>query len=482
MNYNMRYNIVFIVVDALRAQNLRQYGYYEDTMPHIGRYVEKYGIVFLSSYSTTDQTDPSFTSIFSGRHPLVHGIIKHGVEITTKELALFRKTKTKMLAEILKKYGYITLGIDWLSRWHRKGFIHYGEPQELGCSKNILSSLSAKRYIGGILRRLYLSTPRYINRYVVRIFNSLGLYQHLDAMSFIEAAKKCIRKIRSFGKPFFIEIHLWDTHTPFNLPKYYRRISKDYREKVPIDAIVRNIKNEEWKEKVLKYHLRGIKYVHEVEEYYNSAIRYVDEALYSLITFLEDLKLFENTIIVITGDHGDNLVRNNIFMGHGGLYQRVIKVPLFILNIPLSYRKRVRGLVQHIDVVPTILDVLRIPLRHYEMSGHSLKNDILSGKTSREYVLAVSSVAPKRYSFINYEERYKIIFSPKYEDGLDKYGGLWLRSRIELYDLKRDPDETVNIAENNPDIVKELIKKSNEVIKEYIKQRVRLILKHSLIS
>jgi len=476
-----KYNIIFVVVDALRAQNLKAYGYAEETMPYTRKYIDEYGTVFLSSYSTTDQTDPSFTSIFSGRHPIVHGIIRHGTEVTIKELSLFRKTKTKLLAELLRKQGYITIGIDWLSRWHKRGFLYYGEPHELTCSKTLLSSLMSKKYVSGFLRRIYLETPNFFSSLVIKAYNSLGIYQHLDAMSFIEAAKKCIKSVLSTHKPFFIEIHLWDTHTPFHLPKPYRRVNLSENEKIPIGTIIRNIKSAEWREKVITYHLRGIRYVPEVEKYYNNAIRYVDKALYSLFTFLEDLRIFDNTIIVITGDHGDNLIRDNIFMGHGGLYQRVIKVPLFILNMPTYFCKRIKGLVQHIDIVPTLLDILNIPLGKYEVNGMSLKMDLSLGKSSRKYVFTVSSVAPKRYSFIDDEERFKIIFSPKVEDGIDKYGGLWFKSKIELYDLKKDPDEQLNIAKDNPDLAKHLIKEANKVLKRYVKQRIKLIVKNAML-
>ena len=108
-------NAIIIVVDALRARNLSCYGYSMKTSPNIDE-LAKEGVLFEDAYCCINTTDPSLTTIFSGKHPSSHGILSHGVQITTEEVREFNKTGTILLPEILKSQGYTTIAIDWLGR------------------------------------------------------------------------------------------------------------------------------------------------------------------------------------------------------------------------------------------------------------------------------------------------------------------------------------------------------------------------------
>ena len=81
-------NIILIIIDALRVRNLSLYGYPLETSPNIS-YVAKRGIVFENAFSCTNCTDPSLTSILSGRFPLSHGITAQGPEIKKEHLLQF---------------------------------------------------------------------------------------------------------------------------------------------------------------------------------------------------------------------------------------------------------------------------------------------------------------------------------------------------------------------------------------------------------
>ena len=64
--------------------------------------------------------------IVSGKYPISHGIINHGSRVTTEEIRAFKRTGTILLPEILKARGYTTVAVDWLGRWHRRGYTQYG--------------------------------------------------------------------------------------------------------------------------------------------------------------------------------------------------------------------------------------------------------------------------------------------------------------------------------------------------------------------
>ncbi|MFX0141164.1 MAG: sulfatase-like hydrolase/transferase, partial [Candidatus Hodarchaeota archaeon] len=122
-------NIIFIIIDALRARNLSCYGYPILISPNIDM-ISKEGILFEDSYSCSNCTDASRTTIFSGMYPTSHGILGHGGlwrdkkigEVDTRKLY---DSGILLLPEILRAKGYTTLAVDWLGRWHRRGFDHY---------------------------------------------------------------------------------------------------------------------------------------------------------------------------------------------------------------------------------------------------------------------------------------------------------------------------------------------------------------------
>jgi len=124
-------NLVFILIDALRARNLGCYGHNVPTSPFID-FLAKKGTMFTKMFSVTNATDVSLTSIFTGLLPKNHGIRHHADQVTEEEK---QKAKTiHWLPEILKREGYNTVAIDSLERWHKRGFDYYDgrfEPEKL---------------------------------------------------------------------------------------------------------------------------------------------------------------------------------------------------------------------------------------------------------------------------------------------------------------------------------------------------------------
>jgi len=461
------------------------YGYKEMNMPFFNKLIKDYGVVFTEAYSTTDQTDPSFTTIFSGRHPLIHGILRHGPDLSERDLKMFMSTNTLLLSEILKRHGYITLAIDFLKRWHKRGYDIYGEPNDLTFLQTPLTKLTEYSIIRRIILGSYVYTPYYkVSVWLSEMYPKASIFIRQDAKSYVIGAIKLLKKIiKEKRKPFLLTIHFWDTHTPFtNIPKSLWKKYLRNNEKVKIDEILSNIKNEQWRNIVRKYHLKNIKYADEVEAMYNGAITYLDSAIRLLIEFLEDEGIFEDTIIFFTADHGDNLIRGNIFQGHGGLYQRVIKIPLIIINLPNRKNIYVKGFVQHTDIVPTIIKLANINMSSHYFDGQSLIELVESGQSLHRVVLTVSSVAKERYGFIDENGRYKLLYSPSLEAAMDKYGGIWFRDTVELYDLKKDPDENINIAYHEPELAKELVIKLKNIVKKLKRIQARLIVRHRVTS
>ncbi len=467
-----RPNVIIIIADALRAQNLTIYGYPKQTSPVLSK-IAREGVVFQNAYAATDQTDPSFTTILSGRYPLVHGILRHGSDLKPRDISTFHATGTKLLPEFLAQEGYTTVAIDWLGRWHKNGYKIYGAA----------SSFKPKRLLGHsrkarvLATRILARSPNWkVYKLLYKILSATGYFNDLSSITTFEVACRLFKELKE-SRPFFMLLHLWDTHTPFHdIPHFLVKQFYDRTCRETVQDMAQRIKNPKWRHVTLHYHLRGIKCVDEIEPRYNASIRHFDTTLHELMEALREAGFYDESIILITGDHGENLVRNGIFIGHGGLFQRVLKIPLILIGPQIPSQKTVNVPVQHVDIMPTLLRLtgIELPAKYY-VDGTNLLNVVETGESPRPYVFAVSSTAPKRYAFIN--GRYKLVYSPSKADALDKYGGIWFQEVIELYDLALDDDDQKNLAQSDPGLVEEMIGKLNYLVKSLQKTRIKLIVK-----
>ena len=112
-----RPNIILIGLDTTRADYFNK-----DNTPNLHKLAED-GINFTNAFSSTIRTDPGFTSVFTGKHPVSHGILRHGMNVTNKEKENIKHSI--FLPEVLKELGYKTYAVDWLRRWHKRGIDHY---------------------------------------------------------------------------------------------------------------------------------------------------------------------------------------------------------------------------------------------------------------------------------------------------------------------------------------------------------------------
>ncbi len=473
-------NVLVIVIDALRAKNLSCYGYPKLTSPNIDR-LAKEGVLFENAYSCSDHTDPSFTTIFSGKYPISHGIIHHEESVTEEELRDFRLTGTKLLAEILAEAGYCTMGIDWLGRWHKRGYSFYGEYTEknkkIGYRNLLIES------IGKTLYKL----PYPIQKVLRKIRKTLDIPVRHNARDYTNLAIDLIKNVQD---KFFMLIHYWDVHTPFDsIPKEFVDKFYENEKSEKVEDMLKSIECSKWRDLVERYHLKDVKFVHEVECIYNSAINYVDYNIGRLVDFLKDEGTYENTLIIVTGDHGDNLMRNGIFMGHFGLYESVIHVPLIFSGgaLPRGVLKgqRIEGFVQHVDIVPTILDILGVCPKSHDFDGESLLPLMLGEKLDLRGQIFAMEAGRERFAIRIGD--YKYIYSPSPEKlYLDKWKENDIlfkpacRSVRELYNLKEDPEESRNIVDEEKDIANDLEEKLLSQIKMLKTKKEKTIIKNNI--
>jgi arylsulfatase A-like enzyme len=188
-----------------------------------------------------------------------------------------------------------------------------------------------------------------------------------------------------------------------------------------------------------------------------------------------DKKILNSTIILIFSEHGEMFAKHGRF-GRAGtirgtLYDDVVHIPL-IIKTPKRQTKKVRGLVQIIDIMPTILDILDIPFSQ-EIQGKSLVPLINRNKSVNEYVYAgleFNINRPRPHPFypnqsINEsirDHKWKLIREVKFPNPNENKQ---IEETFELYDLQQDPDELTNLADEFPDITKDLKKKLSQWVK-----------------
>lgn len=203
-----------------------------------------------------------------------------------------------------------------------------------------------------------------------------------------------------------------------------------------------------------------------IEDLYDGEVRYTDEALIGpLIQKLKQLDLYDRTLIIFTSDHGEEFYDHKSW-GHGHqLYDESLKVPLLIKFPGSRFRgTKISNIVSLVDVMPTILDELRIDISELSLDGKSLFPAI-EGKDKEDRSFwadigdnVLNSHVPQKISTNSGTE--KFILNKKYtEEDLSYFEYPPPDTGpVELYELKGDPREELNIADNRAALVNRLIR------------------------
>lgn len=405
--------IIFISLDTLRASRLGCYGYSKPTSPYMDQIASE-GVLFEQAYAADIPTEVAHTSIFTGKIGLTTGVVSHGSEFTHLPKSI------SWLPQILKNAGFTTAAVDnlyQLKEWFARGYRYY--------------------------------------------INSSGKLRHIDGRTINDLAKPWIREHKD--ESFFLFLHYWDPHTPYLPPDKY--ISDFYApDKDPYDPSNRSM--EEAYNHIaypfFKYHhydlLGPITDAEYYSALYDAEVRYLDDLLAELDGYLEELGIREETMLVLFGDHGESMTEHQIYWDHCGLYESTVHIPV-IMRWPgmIPAGTRVEGLVQHADLMPTILEAAQIAASSSggdnlerqalnipsDLDGQSLWSSIRGesrGTLDRVYLSECAWQAARGIR----TEQYKYIRT--YD------GGPYIRPYHELYDLQRDPEEQMNLAVQLPEI------------------------------
>ncbi len=427
-------NVLLISIDTLRADHLSCYGYHRRTSPNIDKLAQE-GVLFKNTFSQCSWTIPSHGSIFSSKLP--H---RHGGTIDTTEGGTWHPLpfSNLTLAEVLRENGYITAAFTSGGYMITRNGLHQGF--------DLYYNNSGPGW-DPVLN---------IERLVSRTSNWLKRNRH---------------------EPFFLFFHTFEVHTP-----YVRKYFTEGLERGRLSDTVE--------------HYRDLKYLKEAtdaeKEYtialYDGGIYHADRYIGMLLETLSQLGLSHNTIIVLTSDHGEEFwehyPQRAANHGHSG-YDELLHVPLIFMSPYTNIKGRIiEDQVRSVDIFPTILSALSIkyekPLRlstsFRDKKGIDGKNllPMIQGESKKEEHVVYSEdlhCGPERKAIRT--KRYKYIYAPdvtqvkEKHTGVDFYKkGISLLTPIcqeELYDLEKDPNETMNIALIQPELAEKFRKQVREV-------------------
>jgi arylsulfatase A-like enzyme len=385
-------NILLVTVDTLRADHVGAWGYPRDTTPAFDAFVAS-GTSFRDAITPRGQTWPTLASILTSRYPVTHGIRKNGEPLADGMLTL---------GEVLGSHGY-----------ERAAF---------------LSNSGQAGWPG---------------------FDSVEDARDQDR-HLVSAAKGWLRA--NAGKRFFVWIHLFAPHRPFQPPAPYDTLY-DPGYHGPIDGSIAQMDAiTAGREGIDAAGLRAM------IARYDGEVRTFDALFGELTGTLDELGLTGNTLVAVTGDHGEELFERHRYFSHSAsIYDTVLHVPLaFRLPGVVPAGREVPGIVESIDLAPTLLALAGLPVpRTWE--GRPLAPVILGRATLDPDHAAYSELEDRIVSLRTLQDRY--IYNPDDFAFPMEGGELGLAFPFEveeLYEHADDPGERHDRAADRPDLTRAL--------------------------
>lgn len=418
--------VIFIITDTLRAKNLGYLGYKPSPSPNLDE-LSKKGAYFTNAYASITKTDPSITSIMSGKYPLSTGLIHHGRDITKVEEDGI--SKNKFLQEILRENGFKTAAIDWMDRWHKRGYDIYSG--KIGNIYNSTTFAFEKIPLLFYLKFIDKAALKFIKRdFFIRFYYSFFKDPIIPYDPAELVVDKAIDILNSeVQKKLFLYLHFWDTHYPYTKSRGVR-----------------------------SYLTQG------VENMYNAEVSYLDSQIGRLIEFLQSTNQLSETLIILTSDHGENFCDYGRPVNHENLYDEVVKVPL-IISHPSLPAKKISQLVQHVDILPTVCRLLKLSFPK-DIDGKSMVSLINGTKKNIRDFVYFEDVLYRTVDLTKKNRKRGIrVGSYKYietliEKGKKRYNLTppedTILSEQELYNLEKDPQEKNNLMLNKSQITNKL--------------------------
>lgn len=452
-----RPNVVFIAVDDLRP-DLGCYGNSVVYSPNIDQLASE-GVLFENHFVNVPTCGASRQSLLTGMRPKTRAHLTNNITantISNKPEGLIPET----FIHQFRRNGYYTVGIGKISH-SADGYV-YGYNEKPSRKRELPYSWDELLFDNGKWKTGWNAFFGYANgENRQSLKNQVKPYEkgNVDDTGYVDGlntqlALSKLKELKNHSEPFFLGVGLFKPHLPFNSPeKYWDLYERDSMTISPNPLLPENVNTKSLHnslemnngylltdEKPSIINQASDAYAKKLKHAYYACISYIDQQIGLIVNQIKALELDENTIIVVWGDHGWHLGDQKVWGKHT-LFENALKSAL-IIKVPKNYKsKSIASIVETVDIYPSLLELCDIDLSH-PIDGESFINLLKNENTNKNnvaysYFKEGISLRTDRYRLTKY-----------YRNEAPK---------IELYDHKNDPYETINIAEENSNIVDKLM-------------------------
>ncbi len=336
-----RPNVLLVSIDSLRRDHVSAYGYQNplrpdlSTMPAVDRLAAE-GVLFLDAVSTTSWTLPAHVALLTGLPDRVHGV-------TGPEERLDPALDT--LAELLRARGWATAGFFSGPNLHPAFGFGQGFDRYVNCSE-----------IHVPLDAFSTEDPDAIAPY------HRDSHSGLTSPRLFDESAAWIRERVGAGERFFAFVHWWDPHYDYAPAEEYRALfDPSYSGRATGENWIHS--REVWSQREMGHIL----------SLYDAEIRYTDDHVARLLALLDELGVADDTLVVVTSDHGDEFYEHGKKGHQRTLYDESVRIPLVMRwpgHLPAGVRPQGQARIQ--DVLPTVADLCDVPAPAY-VAGRSLR-------------------------------------------------------------------------------------------------------------
>jgi arylsulfatase A-like enzyme len=391
-------NVIVLVVESLRADQLRAYGSNRAVMPTVDD-LSRESRVFLNAYSQSSHTDYATVTPFSSHYPL-----RSKTSYVYPEKLSYPRV---LIYDVLKALQYHT-AIFSSSNEFWSGMINFLQ------TGNIDRFFHAANFKG----------PSYVTERVVGFAEWTRETKHAGSLDDRFTVSEAIQWIEGVKRePFFLAVNFQSSHLPYMVPRDFPRRFGPAK----LDFTIRFAHFPREKIAVVK-------------DIYADSLAYVDTQIARLFEYLKSKGLWDKTVIVLTGDHGQAFYEHEFASHASAIFNEVMKVPLVIRAPQLKPGTEDR-LAQHVDIAPTIVGLLGLPV-HPSFQGIDLFNTPPDPRRSA-YLVAQTPLA---YQYGIVRSGHKLIYDEREH---------W----YSLYDLVSDPGEKTDIASSQPQLLNQLARR-----------------------
>jgi len=436
-------NIIFIMLDSLRQDHVGTYNrgrkVFPDisvpTTPNIDKFAQSC-VIFDNVYPCGLPTIPVRYELMCGHYSLPYRDWKPLNEYDVS------------ISSILNREGYISGLVSDTYHYRAPGMNYHRD-------FDVYRWIRGQEYDPSVLPLPKRKVEDYVNKnysetWKRRIAQFLANTDELNEENWftqqvVEESANFLKKARSSCKNTLLWLDSFEPHEPWNPPKkfdiYTDKNYKGPRLIMPMGGEAKNWANES----EIKY-IRGL---------YAGEVSFVDHCLGRLFRTLEELDYFEDSLIILTADHGHPLADHGKFLkGTDRMYSELLKVP-FLMRFPKGKYggERIKTLIQFPDVLPTILDILSFSNNTIPLSGKSFY-PIIKGEKGKHRDAIISGFYRAVERCIR-DEKWSYVQTPDDQPDL-------------LFNLEKDCKETTNLIDKYPEIAKHLTGRFGNIFRRHV--------------